>query len=127
MSALGSAVGATVLVMAFHQLGWTQLYERFPELATHDNWRRIIEWVASFGALALFLIAASPLPQTPALIFFGIARQDYQSVFLAMLAGKILKYGLFAWLAARFPERFSSGIGGFLRYRHSARRNHRPS
>lgn len=46
-----------------------------------------------------------------------IARHDYLGVFLAMLAGKLLEYGSFAWLATRFPERFTSGIGGLLRYR----------
>jgi hypothetical protein len=37
-------------------------------------------------------------------------------VFLAMLAGKLIKYGLFAWLTTRFPERFSNGIGGYFRF-----------
>jgi membrane protein YqaA with SNARE-associated domain len=117
VAALGSALGATLLVIVFHHLGWAQLYERFPELATHATWRRVIEWVSDYGAIALFLIAVSPLPQTPALIFFGIARHDYPGIFVAMLAGKSLKYGLFAWMATRFPERFNSGIAGLLRFR----------
>jgi membrane protein YqaA with SNARE-associated domain len=117
LSALGSALGATLLVIVFHHLGWAQLYERFPELATHPTWNRIMAWVSSYGTIGLFLIALSPLPQTPALIFFGIARQDYLGVFIAMLLGKLVKYAVFAWTATRFPERFSNGIGGFLRYR----------
>jgi len=117
MAALGSALGATLLMVAFYHLGWTQLYDRFPELATHKTWHRVMMWVADYGTPALFLIAASPLPQTPALIFFGIARHDPVSVFVAMLAGKLVKYGLFAWLATRFPERYRNGIGGFLRFR----------
>jgi len=117
MTALGSALGATLLVIVFHDLGWAQLYERFPELATHATWRQVMVWVTRYGTVALFLIAISPLPQTPALIFFGIARHDYLSIFIAMLTGKSLKYGLFAWMATRFPERFSNGIGGLLRFR----------
>lgn len=116
MTALGSALGATLLLIVFHQLGWTQLYGRFPELAIHATWRQVMAWVSSYGTVALFLIAVSPLPQTPALIFFGIARHDYLSIFVAMLAGKSLKYGLFAWMATRFPERFSNGVGGFIRF-----------
>jgi membrane protein YqaA with SNARE-associated domain len=115
-TALGSALGATLLVIVFHHLGWSQLYERFPELATHAAWRQVIAWAADYGAIALFMIAVLPLPQTPALIFFGIARHDYLSIFIAMLAGKSLKYALFARMAARFPERFGSGIGGLLRF-----------
>ncbi len=117
VTALGSAISATVLVVIFHHLGWAQLYERFPELATHPTWSRVMAWLSSYGMAGVFLIALSPLPQTPALMFLGIARQDYPSVFIAMLAGKLFKYALFAWLAARFPERFVNGIAGFLKFR----------
>lgn len=74
-------------------------------------------WASHYGTAALFLIAVSPLPQTPALIFFGIARHDVVAVFLAMLAGKLIKYALFAWAAAHFPERFGNGIGSLFRRR----------
>ena len=117
LTALGSALGATLLVLVFHHLGWAQLYEHFPELTRHATWIRVMTWVSSYGTVALFAIAVSPLPQTPALIFFGIARHDYFTVFAAMLAGKFVKYGLFAWFAARFPERFSDGIGNLFRSR----------
>ena len=70
-STLGSALGATLLVAAFHHMGWAQIYDRFPELASHAAWNRIMAWVSHYGTAALFLIAVSPLPQTPALIFFG--------------------------------------------------------
>ncbi|MFI4981248.1 MAG: hypothetical protein ACHQIO_12945 [Nevskiales bacterium] len=123
ITALGSALGATLLMIAFYQLGWTQIYERFPQMASHASWQRVMTWVSAYDTPALFLIAASPLPQTPALIFFGIARHDPLSVFVAMLAGKLLKYGLLAWLATRFPERFGKGLGGFLGFRRQAGRS----
>lgn len=71
-------------------------------------------WVSRYGTVGLFLIAVAPLPQTPALIFFSIVGHDYPSVFLAILIDKSPKYGLFAWLTARFPERFNNGNGGLL-------------
>lgn len=117
LTALGSALGATLLVEFFHHLGWNQIYARFPELASRREWAEVMDWVVAYGALALFLISASPLPQTPALIVFAIGRHDYFAVFVAMFCGKLIKYGLFAWAASRFPERFSNGIAGFLRWR----------
>lgn len=117
IAALGSAIGATALVVFFHQLGWAQLYERFPELATHPAWHRVMEWTSDHGALALLVIAALPLPQTPALVVFAITRPDYPCAFLAILAGKTLKYLAFAWLAARAPERLSNGLSALLRRR----------
>lgn len=115
VTALGSALGATLLVIAFHDLGWQQIYERFPELSTHATWGQVIGWVSSYGAFALFVIAVSPLPQTPALIFFAIARHDYAVVFAAILAGKLLKYGVVAWVAARSPEQVRNGVGALIR------------
>lgn len=114
-SALGSALGATALMFAFHHLGWTQLNERFPELATNPTWIRVVGWASTYGMIALFLIAVSPLPQTPALIFLGAAHHDYPSAFLAMLLGKLIKYGAFAWTASHFPERITLGIAQLLR------------
>lgn len=105
-AAFGSAVGATVLVVAFHFFGWKLLHGAFPELAAHARWREVVDWVAENGAAGLFVVALSPLPQTPALVFFGIARHDYAVVFLAMFAGKLLKCGAFGWSASRFPEWF---------------------
>ncbi len=104
--AFGSACGATLLAAMFHHLGWHQVYARFPEMNTHPAWQETVRWVSDYGAWALLGIAATPLPQTPALAFFAIARQDYQDLFLAILAGKALKYGVLAWLVSRFPERF---------------------
>ncbi|WP_018988285.1 hypothetical protein [Aromatoleum toluclasticum] len=115
VSALGSAIGATVLMLVFHHLGWTQLYERFPELATNSSWAQVVDWGRRYGTAALFLIAASPLPQTPALIFFGAVRPDYVGVFVAMLAGKLMKYGTFAWASSHFPERVGKSLGALLR------------
>lgn len=106
---------SSALVILFHHMGWVQIYEHFPELATHPQWSRVMDWVASYGVIALFVIAATPLPQTPALIFFGgVARPDYLGVFVAMLFGKLIKYGVFAWLTAHFPERFNDGVGAML-------------
>lgn len=115
VSATGSTLGATLLVLLFHHLGWPQLYRYYPDLAGNQAWRQVMDWAAQDGPLALFLIAVSPLPQTPALIFFGLGEHHYLGVFFAMLAGKALKYGAFAWLAAHCPERLRNGISGLFR------------
>lgn len=114
-SALGSALGATALMYAFHHLGWSQLQEHFPQLATNSTWIRVVEWASAYGVIALFVIAVSPLPQTPALIFLGAAHHDYPSAFAAMLLGKLIKYSAFGWAASHFPDRVSRGLDRVLR------------
>ena len=108
-NALGSALGASLLVIVAHHMGWSYLYEHYPQLATHADWLRVISWVEHYGLAALFVVSLSPLPQTPALLVLGVSRQEYLGVFFAILAGKLIKYGAFAYVAKRFPERF--GIG----------------
>ena len=68
----GSALGATLLVLLFHHLGWAQLHALFPAMLDSPGWQRAVAWTGDYGVIALFAIAALPLPQTPALIFFAI-------------------------------------------------------
>jgi membrane protein YqaA with SNARE-associated domain len=99
-------------VIVFHHLGWDSFTSDSPHWLPMQ--RGTGAWVAKYGALALLRVATSPLPHTPALIAFGIVRHDYFTVFMGMPAGKSLKYGLFAWLAYRFPERFGNSIARIL-------------
>lgn len=109
-TAVGSTLGATALVIASHHMGWSALYAHYPQLASHPDWVRVMAWVERYGSLALFAVALSPLPQTPALIFFGVVRPDSLGVVTAVFAGKLLKYGAFAWATRRFPEAFGEGL-----------------
>jgi membrane protein YqaA with SNARE-associated domain len=120
VSAFGSALAATALVILFHYLGWSYVFARFPQAMTSPSWIRVIAWVSVYGVIALFVIAVSPLPQTPALIFFGTVRHDYLAVFAAMFAGKLIKYGIFTWATSRFPERFGDGVRGIFRAKRNA-------
>jgi len=58
------------------------------------------------AARALLITAASPFAQTPGLIFAAVSNLPIPEVFLALLFGKLLKYGLYAWAASTFPSWF---------------------
>lgn len=106
-SAVGASVGGLALYLVFHHLGWNQLVAWYPDIAGSRSWRDATAWVTRYGAWALFLIAATPLPQTPALAFAAITRLPVLEVLVALLVGKLFKYGTYAWLVARFPEHFT--------------------
>jgi membrane protein YqaA with SNARE-associated domain len=108
LSSLGSAIGATVLVIAFHHLGWAQIYAAFPEFARSARWQEVARWTAGYGVLALFAVAALPLPQTPALALCAISRLPEAEVMIAILVGKLIKYAVVAGFAVVFPERFQA-------------------
>ena len=107
-AALGSSVAATGLVAAFHYLGWTWVLGHFPQIASNPTWAEVMTWADRYGAVALFLVAVSPLPQTPALIVLGVVRHDYLGVFAAMLAGKAIKYGVVGWATHWLPTRLEN-------------------
>lgn len=105
--AFGSAVGAALLLLLFHHLGWVQIHAAFPQMEAAPDWQRVIRWTARYGVIALAFVAATPLPQTPALILCAVSDQAFLEVVLAVFAGKLVKYGVVGWAAARFPTRFA--------------------
>lgn len=106
-SSLGSSLGALTLYLGFHHLGWAQFIQAYPEIAASRAWRDATRWVSNYGTYAVFVIAALPVPQTPALIFAGIERLPVAGIWLAVLLGKLIKYGIYAGIVAAFPTRFT--------------------
>jgi membrane protein YqaA with SNARE-associated domain len=114
LTALSSALGATVLVLVVHHIGWNFIADHFPQLGSDERWISTMQFISEYGNAALFVVAATPLPQTPALIFIGIGEHQYLEVFACIFLGKILKYGVFAWASKHFPERIKRWSGRFL-------------
>ena len=106
-SALGSASAALLLLLAFHHLGWNQLVAHSPQIEISQTWIVVSRWLEKYQLIALFGVAASPLPLAPALIFAAISTAPPVGVFVALLVAKILQYGVAAWLFALFPQRFA--------------------
>jgi glucan phosphoethanolaminetransferase (alkaline phosphatase superfamily) len=109
-SSLTSAIAATILFGMFEQLGWDQLQALFPEMQTSAAWMRIVDWVQEWGILALFVVAAMPVPQSPALVFISVGGHGGSEVMLAIFAGKLIKYGVVAWATATFPAKVRAWI-----------------
>jgi membrane protein YqaA with SNARE-associated domain len=106
VSSLGSATGGLILYLSFHYLGWSQIATAYPDLIQSKAWSDATRWVSAYGTWALLGIAALPIPQTPALIFTAMSRLPISEVFFALLLGKLLKYGVYGWLASEFPFLF---------------------
>jgi len=104
VSSLGSASGGIILFLALHHLGWSQVEALYPALAQTQTWATVTRWISAYGTWALLVFAASPLPQTPVLVFTAVSRLPVINVFAALLCGKLLKYGLYGYLATRFPD-----------------------
>lgn len=107
-ASLGSALGGVGLYVLFHHLGWQQLLAKYPELVHGRSWQEANHWLGHYGARALCIISATPLPDTPALAYAAMAHLPKQAIFGALWLGKFIKYSLYAGTAVYFPERLSS-------------------
>lgn len=117
MAALGSALGGVALYLLFHHWGWRHIAETYPELVHGRAWSEAARWLSRYGVTALGVIAATPLPTTPGLVYAALTRLPLTGIFLALLAGKGCKFALYAWAAVRFPEQFRAWFieeGGIL-------------
>lgn len=103
-ASLGAAVGAALLYLAFHHLGWARLFDSYPDVVRSTAWADAMRWLTAYGTAALFVIAALPLPLTPALMFAAISRLPVGEVLVALWLGKLLKYAAYAWFTSAFPH-----------------------
>ena len=106
ISGLASGLGAAVLAEAFNYLGWDFVAARYPELVQHEAVQSARDWLQRYGLFAMAIIAASPMPQTPALLILALANPPFADVMLAVGVGKAGKYLLLAWATARYPARY---------------------
>lgn len=107
LTGLASGCGAAVLVEIFHYLGWEFVLSRHPELVQLDAWQWASNWLQEYGLIAMAIIAGSPMPQTPALLFCALAELPTVGILIAVCIGKTLKYLFLGWLASRYPARMS--------------------
>jgi membrane protein YqaA with SNARE-associated domain len=104
---VGSALAATAIVEIAHLLGYNEIRTLFPNLISMTNWQEADRWISDYGVLALFGVGVSPLPQMPLLIAYGILDDRLTEAFMALLAGKSIKYVLIAWVTQHFPEKLA--------------------
>ncbi len=105
-SSVGSALGATTLLMIFHHGAWAAIMHWHPHISGGASWIALREWLEAYGTLSLFIIMALPVPDSPALLFFALHQGNPLPVLLATFAGKFIKYSVYAFLVKTFPERF---------------------
>ena len=106
LSGMASGAGGAVLVNVFHFMGQELVVARFPQLVESASWQLASTWLQDYGLFALTVIAGSPLPQTPAILFYSLANPSTLGVLIAVGIGKTVKYVFLAWLTARYPARF---------------------
>jgi membrane protein YqaA with SNARE-associated domain len=103
---IASGCAAAVLVEIFRYVGSEFVLGRYPELIQLEGWQWASEWLQRYGLIVMLMIAASPMPQTPALFFCALANLPTLGILIAVGIGKAAKYLFLGWATARYPGRF---------------------
>lgn len=94
-AAIGAASGAGLLAVTLQNLGDQTIASAFAHLDRSAQWATAQRWIEAYGSYALALIAALPVPEMPALLTLILAKTPAWAIWLAVLAGKLVKYGIY--------------------------------
>lgn len=103
----GSTVGALLLagLVEFHGLPW--ILEIYPGVDQTWTWSVTNEFFDRYGLLLVFVVAATPLMQQPAVILASLAGTPLFELGVVVFVGRFLKYLLMAYAGARAPQLLS--------------------
>ncbi len=100
---LGAAVGALVLAGVVQWEGPHAMQIWFPESFNSSSWQMVQGFIDRWGLVALFLLAASPLVQFPAVAVAALSGMALTKIFLVCLLGRSLKAAVISYLASHAP------------------------
>lgn len=101
---LGSTAGALLLAHLVQAHGLPLILHYYPGLETSSTWTWTTTFFDRYGLYLVFLIAASPLMQQPAVILAAAAREPLVPLTVVILIGRLLKFGVVAWIASHAPN-----------------------
>lgn len=113
---IGSTLGGTLLAVLVSYHGLPFILEIYPGIDQSSTWLWCVGFIEKFGLLLVFAVAATPLPQQPAVILASIAQSSIFHIFLVVLFGRFVKYVVMAYISSHAPRLISKlwGVKGEL-------------
>ncbi|MCW4020431.1 MAG: VTT domain-containing protein, partial [Candidatus Bathyarchaeota archaeon] len=103
---VGGAIGEVTTY--YWGLGIKEAVEENEENST------VSKWIEKYGLLAILLVAASPLPDTPVALLAGSARFPFRKFLIVEVIGKSLFYSLGAAAGSVIFESLSGFVSGWV-------------
>lgn len=100
MATIGSVIGGFVIYRLARKGGKETLVRRFPEHKLRRAYDIFSRW--GFGAIALPALLPPPLPMVPFLLAAGTMQYPLRKFLFALTLGRMFRYALLAFLAARY-------------------------
>lgn len=100
MATIGSVIGGFVTYRLARKGGKETLERRFSAKTLKKVYSLFARW--GFGAIAIAALLPPPAPLVPFLLAAGAMQYSVKKFLIAMTLGRIVRYSLLAYLAARY-------------------------
>jgi membrane protein DedA with SNARE-associated domain len=111
MATLGSVVGGYVTYRLARKQGENALAKRFSRRKVEKVNQVFARW--GFGAIAIPAILPPPMPLVPFLVAAGAMQYSLQRFIAALTLGRLIRYGLLAYLGAIYGRQILSWFSRF--------------
>lgn len=102
--AIGSAVGALILVQAVDHYGLEKILEFYPGVNETNIWKWTLSFFNDYGLLVVFLIGITPFSQQPVLAIAALSDIAFLPMAAAILISRIIKFSIMAYIASHTPR-----------------------
>jgi membrane protein YqaA with SNARE-associated domain len=115
MATLGSVIGGFFTYRLARKGGKETLERKFPPRKMKKVYRIFERW--GFGAIAIFAVLPPPAPMAAFMFAAGAMQYSLKKFLFALTLGRLVRYSLLAFLAARYGRHLLTVIS---HYRHPA-------
>jgi len=111
MATVGSVIGGYVTYRLARKGGKETLARKFPRRRLDKVYNIFGRW--GFGAIAIPAMLPPPAPMVPFLLAAGAMQYSVNKFLVALTLGRIVRYSILAWLAARYGRHMLTFISQF--------------
>ncbi len=102
--AVGSTIGALGLAALIEFQGLPWILEFFPGADQTSTWTMTEEFFEKYGLIVVFIVAATPLMQQPAVILAGLADTPLLVLGSVIFSGRFIKFLIMAYIGSHAPR-----------------------
>jgi membrane protein YqaA with SNARE-associated domain len=111
LTAIGSTLGSALLLWITNELGVPYLLDSFGGLTNNSFWIWSLNFFKEHGLIVVFLIAATPLAQQPAVLLASLAETPFKNFLFIYLLGRLCKYLFMSYVSSHAPSLISKMWG----------------
>lgn len=102
--AVGSSFGAFVLAALVELQGLPLILDMYPGVNETQAWQWSLEFFEKFGLLLVFVVAATPFVQQPAIILASLADTPLVQLVAVIFFGRLIKFLIMAYIGSHAPR-----------------------